>query len=71
VEEYKMRLREQAHLGWQIVQPVVRRRRISFQEWLRNLGLIEREGKEDLEAAKKKSLEIAEKIIDMDKNRRR
>jgi len=69
VEEYRMRLREQAYLGWLIVQPVARKRRITFQEWLRNLGLIEgKEKVEDLESMKKKSLEIAQKIIEMDKN---
>ena len=69
-EEYIMRLREQAYLGWLIVQPVARKRRISFQEWLRSLGLAEGEEKvEDLESMKKKSLEIAQKIIEMDKKK--
>lgn len=69
VEEFKLRLREQAYLGWLIVQPVARKRRISFQEWLRSLGLVEGEEEvEDLESMKKKSLEIAQKIIEMDKN---
>lgn len=65
-----MRLREQAYLGWLIVQPIARKRRIDFQEWLKMLGLIDGEDKaEDLEAMKKKSLEIAQKIIEMDKDR--
>ena len=65
-----MRLREQAYLGWLIVQPVARKRRITFQEWLGNLGLTEGEEKvEDLESMKRKSLEIAQKIIEMDRNR--
>lgn len=67
VEEYKMRLREQAYLGWLIVQPVARKRRITFMEWIRDLGLAEGEEEvEDLEAMKRKSLEIAQKIIEMD-----
>ena len=62
-----MRLQEQAYLGWLIVQPVARKRRINFQEWLRSLGLAEgKEEIEDLEAMKRKSLEIAQKIIEMD-----
>lgn len=73
-EELKMRLREQAYLGWLIVQPVAGKRGIDFQEWLGSLGLAEGKGKgkievEDLKAMRKKSLEIAEKIIEMDKNR--
>lgn len=69
MEEFKLRLREQAYLGWLIVQPVARKRRISFQEWLRSLGLAEGEEEvEDLESMKKKSLAIAQKIIEMDKN---
>jgi len=68
VEEYRMRLQEQAYLGWLIVQPVARKRKITFQEWLRSLGLTEGEEKvEDLESMKKKSLEIAQRIIEMDK----
>ena len=64
-----MRLREQAYLGWLIVQPVARKRRITFQEWLGNLGLAKGGEKiENLKDAKEKSLEIAQKIIEMDKN---
>lgn len=55
-------------MGWLIVQPIARKQRITFQEWLRNLGLVEGKKKvEDLESMKKKSLEIAQKIIEMDK----
>jgi len=46
---------------------------MSFQEWLTNFGLLEEKGKkekaEDVEAMKKKSLAIAEKIVEMDKKR--
>lgn len=70
VEEYRIRLQEQAYLGWLIVQPVARRRRITFQEWLISLGLTEGDKKiEDLESMKKKSLEIAKRIIDMDRKK--
>lgn len=70
-EEFKMGLRTQAYLGWLIVQPVARKQRISFQEWLGSLGLAEGEEKvEDLESMEKKSLEIAQKIIEMDKKSR-
>jgi len=52
------------------VQPVARRRRITFQEWLISLGLTEGDKKiEDLESMKKKSLEIAKRIIDMDRKK--
>lgn len=72
VEELRLRMREQAYLGWLIylLQPIaIREHRMTFQEWLGGLGF-PTEGKEkveDLEAMKKKSLEIAQKIIDMDK----
>lgn len=66
-----MRMREQAYLGWLIylLQPIaIREHRMTFQEWLRGLGFTEGEEKvEDLESMKKKSLEIAQKIIEMDK----
>jgi hypothetical protein len=77
VEDLRMRMREQAYLGWLIylLQPIAtRRRRMSFQEWLTNLGLSEVKGKkeraEDVEAMKKKSLEVAQKIVEMDKRHR-
>ena len=70
-------MREQAYLGWLIylLQPIAaRRRRMSFQEWLTNLGLSEVKGKkeraEDVESMKKKSLEVAQKIVEMDKKHR-
>lgn len=72
-----MRMREQAYLGWLIylMQPATERiRKMSFQEWLTNFGLLEEKEKkeriEDVEAMKRKSLEIAEKIVEMDKRRR-
>jgi len=75
VEELRMRMKEQAYLGWLIylLQPIaIREDRMTFQEWLRGLGLSEGEEKsEDLESMKKKSLEIAQKIVDMDKKARR
>ncbi len=44
---------------------------MSFQEWLTNFGLLEEKGKkekaEDVEAMRRKSLAIAEKIVEMDK----
>lgn len=71
VEELRIRMREQAYLGWLIylLQPIaIREHRMTFQEWLGGLGFAEGEEKvEDLEAMKKKSLEIAQKIIEMDK----
>lgn len=72
VEELRLRMREQAYLGWLIylLQPIaIREHRMTFQEWLRGLGFTEGEEKiEDLEAMKRKSLEIAERIIEMDKS---
>ncbi|MBA7577885.1 hypothetical protein ES708_19741 [subsurface metagenome] len=68
-----MRMREQAYLGWLIylMQPTTARGKMSFQEWLTNFGLLEEKGKkekaEDVEAMKRKSLAIAEKIVEMDK----
>ncbi|MQY60004.1 MAG: hypothetical protein GH144_10465 [Clostridia bacterium] len=66
-------MREQAYLGWLIylLQPIaIREHRMTFQEWLRGLGLAEGEEKvEDVEAMKRKSLAIAEKIVEMDKKR--
>jgi hypothetical protein len=71
-----MRMREQAYLGWLIylMQPtVVRRRKMLFKEWLNNFGLLDekekKEGIEEVEAMKKKSLEIARKIVEMDQKR--
>jgi len=74
VEEFRVSLRIQAYLGWLIylMQPIDKReRRMTFEEWLGNFGLIEKGEKEpeDVESLKKKSLEIAEKIIEMDKKR--
>ncbi len=64
-------MKEQAYLGWLIylLQPIATKyHRVTFEEWLRSLGLAEGEKKvEDLESMKKKSLEIAQKIIEMDK----
>jgi len=46
---------------------------MSFQKWLDNFGLLEEKEKkeriEDVEAMKRKSLAIAEKIVEMDKKR--
>lgn len=70
-------MREQSYLGWLIylLQPTAKRiRKMSFQEWLTNFGLLEEKGKkeriEDVEAMKKKSLEIANKIVEMDQKHR-
>ena len=47
---------------------------MSFQNWLTNFGLLEEKEKkgrvEDVEEMRKKSLEIANKIIEMDKRHR-
>jgi len=67
-------MREQSYLGWIIylLQPATARgrRKMSFQEWLTNFGLLEEKEKkeriEDVEAMRKKSLEIANKIVEMD-----
>lgn len=72
VEEFKVSLRIQAYLGWLIylMQPKdEREQRMTFEEWLGNFGLIEKgeKGPEDVESLKKKSLEIAERIIEMDR----
>jgi len=74
VDDLRMRMREQSYLGWLIylMQPTTARtRKMSFQGWLTNFGLLEEKEKkeriEDVEAMKKKSLEIAEKIVEMDK----
>ncbi len=76
VDDLRMRMREQAYLGWLIylMQPTTKRvRKMSFQEWLTNFGLLEEKGKkekaEDVEAMRRKSLAIAEKIVEMDKKR--
>lgn len=70
-------MREQAYLGWLIylMQPTTTRsRKMSFQEWLTNFGLLEEKEKkeriEDVEVMKRKSLAIAEKIVEMDKRHR-
>ena len=69
-------MREQSYLGWLIylMQPTAKKiRKISFQKWLDNFGLLEEKAKkeriEDVEVMKKKSLAIAEKIVEMDKKR--
>ena len=77
VDDLRMRMREQAYLGWLIylMQPTTTKgqRKMSFQEWLTNFGLLEEKGEkeriEDVEAMKRKSLAIAEKIVEMDKKR--
>lgn len=70
-----MRMREQAYLGWLIylLQPGSKMgRKISFKEWLTDFGLIEEKTKtkkervEDVESMRKKSLDIARKIVEMD-----
>ena len=71
-------MREQAYLGWIIylLQPVSAkgRRKMSLQDWLTNFGLLEKKTKEeeleDVEEMRSKSLEIANKIIEMDKRHR-
>ena len=74
-EDLRIRMREQAYLGWQIylLQPS-KQRKISFQKWLENFGLLdekeEKKGIEDIEMMRKKSLAIAEKIVEMDKRGR-
>jgi len=74
IEELRIRMTEQAYLGWLIylLQPIaIREHRMTFQEWLRDLGLAEGEDKgEDLESMKKKALQIAERIVEMDKKHR-
>lgn len=68
-----MRMREQSYLGWIIylLQPTGEgKQKMTFQKWLTNFGLLE-ENVEDVESMKKKSLEIAKKIVDMDKKARR
>lgn len=74
VDDLRMRMREQSYLGWLIylLQPIATQiRKMSFQEWLTNFGLLEEKEKkeriEDVEAMKRKSLAIAEKIVEMDK----
>jgi len=76
VDDLRMRMREQAYLGWLIylMQPTTKRiRKMSFQEWLTNFGLLEEKEKkeriEDVESMKRKSLAIAEKIVKMDNKR--
>jgi len=76
VDDLRMRMREQSYLGWLIylLQPIAdRMRKISFQEWLTKFGLLEEKGRkerlEDIEAMKKKSLQIAQEIVEMDKRR--
>lgn len=69
-------MRKQSYLGWLIylMQPTTKRiRKISFHEWLTNFGLLEekekKEGIKEIEAMKRKSLEIAQKIVEMDQKR--
>ncbi|MBA7539948.1 hypothetical protein ES705_32237 [subsurface metagenome] len=76
VDDLRMRMREQAFLGWQIYlqQPTAKGfRKMTFQKWLENFGLLEEKEKkeriEDVEAMKRKSLAIAEKIVEIDKKR--
>jgi len=76
VDDLRMRMREQSYLGWLIylLQPTVKGgQKMTFQKWLDNFGLLEEKEKkeriEDVEAMKRKSLAIAEKIVEMDKRR--
>lgn len=74
MEDLRTRMREQAYLGWLIylLQPVAKyRRKMSFQDWLKNLGLSVEKGEksEDVEEMKRKSLEIAKRIVEMDKKK--
>lgn len=74
VEEFKVNLRIQAYLGWMIYlqQPInERENRMTFEGWLDYFGLGKKGEKkpEDIESLKKKSLEIAQKIIEMDKKK--
>lgn len=77
VDDLRMRMREQSYLGWLIylLQPASKtRRKMSFQNWLESFGLLEekerKEKIEDVEKMKRKSLEIAQKIVEMDKGHR-
>ncbi len=75
VKEFKVSLRIQAYLGWLIylMQPIDKKEhRMIFEEWLNNFGLGEKGVKEpeNIESLKEKSLEIARKIIEMDKKSR-
>ncbi len=70
-------MRQQAYLGWLIylMQPTTKRgRKMSFQSWLENFGLLEKKTKEerveDVEKMKRKSLEIAQKIVEMDQKKK-
>jgi len=76
VDDLRMRMREQSYLGWLIYlqQPTIKGgRKMTFQRWLESFGLLEEKEKkeriEDVEAMKRKSLAIAEKIEDMEKKR--
>jgi hypothetical protein len=79
-EELREAMRRQAYLGWMmyLMQPVGKRgsSKMSLEEWLRNFDLLDdkRSGEktqEDVESMKKKSLEIANKIIAMDRKSRK
>lgn len=70
-------MREQAYLGWMIylIQPTDgKHRKMSFQKWLNDFGLLEEKDKkesvENVEAMKAKSLEIAQRIVEMDRSHR-
>ena len=70
VGELKSRMREQAYLGWLIylLQPLATKsKRMNLQEWLKGLNLIGEKEKdekpENVEEMRKKSLEIARKIV--------
>ena len=70
--EQKGRMREQAFLGWlmYLMQPTGMKRKVSYKEWLKNLGLSEKgEKPENLEELRNKALKIADDIIKMDKGR--
>lgn len=74
-KEKKERMREQAFLGWLFyrMQPTDKRHvKMSYEDWLRNLGLSEKGEKvENIEELKKRALKIAEDIVNRDKGRRR
>jgi len=70
--EVKAELQKQAYLGWIIylLQPTAEKRgKLSLKQWMKNLGLSdeEKESTEDLKNLKIKALEVAKKIIKMDK----
>ena len=77
IEENKDKMRKQAYLGWimYLIQPTYsKHKKIGYGKWLRDLGLLDKFDTdvgdiENVEAMKKKSLEIAEKIVAKDKKR--